>query len=221
MIQRDSPLRGDPMQTRQRLIESANRFHSPDDHYGYGLPNMVLAAQAGLKFLPLNTIVLTEGQDTSITAKVIIPPEDTAEFVPMDFSTEMSLSDAGFDSVIINITPSAAMEGGRRFHLVANASFDSDTLEFAVITKARQIPFYFGPNPFTSTLTFYLTSPPAGNYRVEIFTLSGELVYTYIGTANPLVWDGRNLNNENVASGVYIIRYSADGIEEKVKVFKL
>jgi hypothetical protein len=44
---------------------------------------------------------------------------------------------------------------------------------------------------------------PAGT-EIRLFTVSGELVRRFECTGNRIVWDGKNMQAEDVAKGVYI-----------------
>jgi len=94
-------------------------------------------------------------------------------------------------------------------------------LAFDVNTLPALEPVRVGPNPFTDSVIVRLDVPVDGGFKIEVFTLSGDLVYRGHGGGRAFTWPGTNEAGENVASGVYIIRVSADGIEKKVKVLKL
>ncbi|MCB5259909.1 MAG: FlgD immunoglobulin-like domain containing protein [Candidatus Cloacimonadaceae bacterium] len=67
------------------------------------------------------------------------------------------------------------------------------------------------PNPFnpTTTISYYL--PEAAKVRIDIYNIRGQLVKTLINTGqeaglHQIAWNGRDMNNRNVASGVYLYR---------------
>lgn len=80
--------------------------------------------------------------------------------------------------------------------------------------------FAYGPNPFRDSLVITPTKSFPDGYKLEVFTLAGELVYQNFNPPGN-IWYGTNQNGQKVASGAYIIRFSADGIQEKIKVFKI
>jgi hypothetical protein len=77
------------------------------------------------------------------------------------------------------------------------------------------------PNPFIprkghTSMTF--ADLPA-EARLELLSLTGERLRNWttdsFGTA---VWDGKNESGENVASGVYLLRATANGQEKTIKL---
>jgi flagellar hook assembly protein FlgD len=67
-------------------------------------------------------------------------------------------------------------------------------------------PFHF--NPKKKILKVYVTNQSLKytKYDIEIFNHDGDLVYTLEEATIPFYWDGRNNNDQNVKSGLYIIR---------------
>jgi flagellar hook assembly protein FlgD len=70
------------------------------------------------------------------------------------------------------------------------------------------------PNPFNPTTTIRYSVPRLSDVKITIFNILGQKVRSYhltqqsAGTYN-LNWDGRNENNQTVASGMYIYRMKA------------
>jgi hypothetical protein len=70
------------------------------------------------------------------------------------------------------------------------------------------------PNPFNpaTTIEFYL--PERTDWRLDIINLSGQLVREVSGRGGPgsvaLNWDGRDVKNHSVSSGVYFYRLLTD-----------
>ena len=65
--------------------------------------------------------------------------------------------------------------------------------------------------------------PMAGQARIDIYNILGKLVATpFDGTArtgeNNIVWDGRNQAGENIATGIYFYRLTADNYVETKKM---
>ncbi len=223
ILQANPSLRGQPYKIRQRLIESSDRYPVPDpgNRCGYGLPDIIAAAGWTLEILPIPPVTVTVGRDTVVVISTLAPLAEIVIFEQPDFPANFSLADPGDGTAELTITGDISQLGSRQYHLAAYVNDLADTLEFTVITGTGEAPLYVGPNPFSDALNFNLTRAFPGGYVIEIFTLAGELVFTRSGSQNPFTWHGINDRGEKVASGVYIIRFSADGIEERVKVFKL
>ena len=138
VLESDSTLRGNPMAIRERLLKSCDRYTQPDNHNGYGIPNLIVAA--------------------------------------------------GLNSPVGRTSTHA---------------------------------FTYGPNPFSDSLVIRPSDSLLAAYKIEVFTIAGELIFQKFESDRYYVWRGDNQNGKKVASGAYIIRFSADGIQEKVKVFKI
>lgn len=73
------------------------------------------------------------------------------------------------------------------------------------------------PNPFNPSTRIRFTLPVASNVTVKVFNLLGQDVATLINTVLPAgeqatVWDGRDASGRSVASGVYLYRLEASGV---------
>ncbi len=69
------------------------------------------------------------------------------------------------------------------------------------------------PNPFNPVTTIELSLPKVSDYTLDIYNIIGQLVRKISGTAGAgivhIVWDGKNSEGENVASGIYLYRATA------------
>lgn len=222
ILQANPDLRGQPYQLRQRLIENSSYYENPDDHYGYGLPNIVAAASLlGIKIYAVDPIKVLIGEDTMVTCSTNYPNPTSVSFKLLDSTNNMTFVDLGDGTATLAITGEEDYEGSWNYRLAAFADIFSDTLNFTIITRLGKTPVYVGPNPFKDSIQVFFGSPLAGDYIIDIYALSGERVFNYRGQLNPFCWLGTNQNGQKVASGVYVIRISADGIEEKIKIMKL
>jgi flagellar hook assembly protein FlgD len=87
----------------------------------------------------------------------------------------------------------------------------------------ERIPLAFGleqnfPNPFNpqTRITFQVDESTAGQIEVSVYSLRGTRVRTLLSRhLDPgkytVVWDGRNGRGEQLPSGVYFYRLTADG----------
>lgn len=79
------------------------------------------------------------------------------------------------------------------------------------------------PNPFNPVTTIRLSVPRAGPVEVAVYDVAGRRVRTlHDGHAEAgalaLVWDGRSDSASPVASGVYLCRARAAGLQESIKL---
>lgn len=70
------------------------------------------------------------------------------------------------------------------------------------------------PNPFNPSTTIAYSLPEAAKVRLDIYNVKGQLVKTLVngempGGTHSVVWNGRDNDNNAVASGVYFYRVSS------------
>ena len=76
------------------------------------------------------------------------------------------------------------------------------------------------PNPFNPSTTIKYALPKNSDVELRIYDIMGKEVKSFIlnsqstGYQN-IVWNGKNNNNEQVASGIYIYRFTAKSLEDK------
>lgn len=81
------------------------------------------------------------------------------------------------------------------------------------------------PNPFEDNLTILVKVPQISQVQFSIFNAAGEKVLKSIPSLYDsenyvLFWKGKNEKNEEVASGLYLVKVDIDGNSEMIKVFK-
>jgi hypothetical protein len=74
------------------------------------------------------------------------------------------------------------------------------------------------PNPFNPTTAIHFALPHAGKVTLSIFNVLGEQVRILVDEIKPagqytVVWDGKNIEGETVASGIYIYQLSYQSAE--------
>jgi hypothetical protein len=79
------------------------------------------------------------------------------------------------------------------------------------------------PNPFNPTTTIAYSLPEASKVRLDIYNLKGQLVKTLLNKdmeagLHSVVWNGKDMNNVAVASGVYFYRISSPSNTETRKM---
>jgi photosystem II stability/assembly factor-like uncharacterized protein len=89
----------------------------------------------------------------------------------------------------------------------------------------REIANHFTcqPNPFKQRTIIRFTKPLTGTTSVKIFDCSGQLIRTLNDVKNGMViWDGRDIGNRKVKSGIYLIEATLDGfIQQQQKLILL
>ena len=79
------------------------------------------------------------------------------------------------------------------------------------------------PNPFNPETNIDFSLAKAGQAKIEVFNILGELVSTpFDGVANAgqnrVIWDGTDGDGKSVASGIYFYRLTADNFSETKKM---
>jgi subtilisin family serine protease len=81
------------------------------------------------------------------------------------------------------------------------------------------------PNPFGDNIAILVKVPQSSRVQFSIFNAAGEKVLKsnpslYDAENYVFFWHGKNEKNEEVASGIYLVKVDIDGSSEIIKVFK-
>jgi hypothetical protein len=156
-----------------------------------------------------------------VAVRTLAPIGEPVIIEAVDLHPGWRFVDHGDGSASLTITRESAPNGTAIYRLAASSGVYRDTIELTVTSRGPIDQVRVGPNPFHDSLFIYISPEIPGTYKIEIFSLSGEIVFRTQGTTSPFLWPGVNDSGEPVASGAYIIRISADAVEERMKVFKL
>jgi len=77
----------------------------------------------------------------------------------------------------------------------------------------ENLKLYNFPNPFNPSTTFSFDIPQSAiSASLDIYNLKGQLIKTFnvISNANSVNWDGTDMKNKKVSSGIYLYRLSID-----------
>ncbi|PKN78304.1 MAG: hypothetical protein CVU48_08655 [Candidatus Cloacimonetes bacterium HGW-Cloacimonetes-1] len=79
------------------------------------------------------------------------------------------------------------------------------------------------PNPFNPTTTISFNMPKAGNAKLSVYNVKGQLVKTLVnGTkasgSNSVVWNGDDNSGNSVTSGIYFYKLATNGKTETRKM---
>ncbi len=82
------------------------------------------------------------------------------------------------------------------------------------------------PNPFNSETTISYTMPAKGQVCLAIYNSKGQLVKSLLDEPqakgeHTLTWNGKDDNNQSVASGLYLCRITSAGKHESIKLLML
>jgi flagellar hook assembly protein FlgD len=79
------------------------------------------------------------------------------------------------------------------------------------------------PNPFRGSTSLRLAMARDGKANVAIYDVVGRRVRTLVDGQKPagewtLVWDGRDDGGRAVPSGLYLVRFLGDGVEQSRRI---
>lgn len=133
---------------------------------------------------------------------------------------ELDHDEVGSNVVKLSYNPSSLRNG--RYTLAvkladcaANPNSASCSATFRVESSFKLMNVRNYPNPSWGNTKFvYTLSRNADDVTIKIYSVTGQLLKTIPGgagrrNANVLAWDGRDLNGNNVASGVYLYKVLA------------
>lgn len=92
-----------------------------------------------------------------------------------------------------------------------------------VVVSAPKLLNQNFPNPFNPETTISFDMPKAGNARLDVFNVKGQLVKNLFNGNAPygktnLVWNGTDNSGQNVPSGLYFYRLNTNGRSETRKM---
>ncbi len=95
----------------------------------------------------------------------------------------------------------------------------------ASIIPKKYALYHAYPNPFNPSTTIEYDIPKISNVNVKIFNILGQLVKMYeLSSQSPgaynITWDGTNMADVRVPSGVYIIHFNAESLKGKRELFQ-
>ena len=93
------------------------------------------------------------------------------------------------------------------------------------ITSENALPLTTGidgayPNPFNSNTIVYFSIADESEVKFAIFDVTGRLVKNYDNKSytpgrHQLKWDGKNSGGATVASGIYFLKMTVDGADNR------
>lgn len=223
------------------LRQSADRFNTPHEQYGYGLPNMkkafgILVADVSSMSATINNFTTTvnwNSKDISTMRYQVerkLPNESNYTVVQTVAATgnDVALRNYSVNDVISN---SPAGTVSYRIRQVIDTSIagydayliDSATVILSVATSTndrnrtdKTILLY--PNPVTSVLSIKLNEQTAGNYLFQVYNQQGQLLITQ-SFNKPSGTITQNIPVNLLPKGNYILSVSKEGKPVATKEF--
>ncbi|MFC2078200.1 hypothetical protein ACFLTM_05260, partial [Candidatus Bipolaricaulota bacterium] len=108
---------------------------------------------------------------------------------------------------------------------IDDISVDSTEEPSASISKkGTAIRQFAAPSPFSGSTTFYVQAPlDIDGIAIQVFDLSGSLVWEQEEVGDSLMWDGRDVEGRLLANGpyLYILNYESDGVWRRFRPDKV
>ncbi len=212
-----------PIDLKEAMIRSADRYDSPNNDFGYGIFNTFEAA--GLfEFDPINPIKLVLGDSLDLTISVFGQDTNDVSFAAYNLpnSAEFVKTDDSTARLTYKAVPEDIGTRQIQFNASAGVMMASETVSFTVFADPDIIA---GPNPFSDTVTIFLGTGSGPLKNISIYSINGEKVWddfsdSYNEEAGTIVWRGGNNKGCRAAAGVYLILVETDKVTRKLKVFK-
>jgi Subtilase family len=212
-----------PVQVGEAMKRSADRYHNPDDLYGYGLFDTYKAADL-FRIDSVSPIILAAGDSLNLRITV----SGMEGYIP-----ELSVENLPSSAVFVDnhdrtgdLRYKAEKEDGGTRIIEFIATLGEGEYRLAVsLTVLAGRGVTFGPNPFSDSVTIFF-GPAAGRpVEISIHSADGEKVWgkladNYNSERGTVTWYGVNDRGEKVTPGVYYMIVITDQSTEKVKLFK-
>lgn len=201
-------------------------------------PNSIRVKLAGAndKFGLLGTSFLNREKDKMIL--VLINMANSSENIAIDISgLEENKKVLQFTPYITNANPVNNLKKLDSFEAAKMYTIPAQSIVTLVgsIIDTTKLPGFSGsipndhklyqnyPNPFNGITQFYYYLPESGKINISIFSSLGEKIITLVdhekdsGFHN-INWDGTNINNQTVSSGIYFYSMVSKSIVDSKKM---
>lgn len=223
------------------LRQSADRFNTPHEQYGYGLPNMkkafgILVADVSSMTATINNFTTTvnwSSKDISTMRYQVerkLPNESNYTVMQTVAATGnvVALRNYSVNDIISNSPAGTVSYRIRQVIDTSTAGYDAYLIDSATVilsvatsindrnTTDKTIQLY--PNPVTSSLSIKLNEQGAGNYLFQVYNQQGQLLITQ-SFNKPSGTITQNIPFNLLPKGNYILSVSKEGKPVATKEF--
>jgi len=218
------------MKILEAVYKSADRYNTPDNHYGYGIPNFRIAYQL-LKHD--QNVALYGNEKFFVTPNPFTTRIDTKFIASADGSATIELINS-FGQVIAsqNIVTEKEEIYNYSFDNLASlpAGFYAVKYADSLFTQTISLQkgnifekdwFLVAPNPFREHLIIYLKAPEAGEVTFRLIDAKGSVVE--IITENLVQNEIRTIpfkNLQKLQSGTYFVQYISKTRKRIIQIIK-
>ena len=212
-----------PVDLREAMIRSGDRYDNPDTVYGYGLLDAFEASQL-FYINPVEPIIIAVGDTLDVTFSVTGLQDSIPAFYADNIPSTAVFEDNGDRTAGLYYIGISDDIGLKTFQIVAQTGSAMDMIDVS-LTVLAQGNIAVGPNPFDDTLAIFIGPDNGQITDITIHTPNGEKVWqdftdSYNMTTSTVVWNGRNSRGSEVGSGVYFVVVRTERTVKKFKVFK-
>jgi serine protease AprX len=224
------------------LRQSSDRFTSPHEQYGYGLPNMkkafgILVSDISTMSASINNFTATinwSSKDVSAMRYLLerkLPNESNYTVIQTVQPTghDFAFRNYNYNDVITNSPAGTVMYRIRQIIDTSTAGFDAYLIDSAsvILSTATSVPdFNSGaklvklfPNPVRSTITLKLTEQTAvANITLQVFNQQGQLISAQ-NFSKPSGEYLKTISVSHLSKGNYILVLLKDGKQYASKEF--
>lgn len=157
-------------------------------------------------------------------AVVPAPPASGVATLPIRIEVEIEPSD-GATSPASTLTL-LAFSGATWEGVAAPSEMAGPTADVPATAVGAPAVYPARPNPFAGETEISYALPVGTRVSLRLYDVSGRLVRTLVDGARDAGvhharWDGRNDAGAKVVSGIYFVKFSADGITRSDRILKL
>ncbi len=231
----------EPALTAQELLDrirqTGSRSDNPDNDFGYGLFDATRAANLFISFNLPRVLQVRYDRPESFETAIQNWVGPTPSLSGVNLPDWMDFFDNGDGTGTLEVNPGADSPPSLIFGLAAAVTEFADTSYFElqvfgdVASTAGDSPeaVSAGPNPFSESVRIFVGEAAGEVKSISIFNTSGEIVWEKVNNFLPTAdatyglqqpWDGRNLDGEAVAAGVYIVVVVTDRQTYQFKLLK-
>jgi len=201
--------------------------------YCFGIPNDSLELLWGIDADSVNHYLFTlpslPGTFCASTASsqyTIISGEDGQTAGTVNGLRRLSITEEGHFLALPDSVIQVVQIDGDKVYLYQQASPTDISEPGADIIPNEYCLGQNHPNPFNPTTSIEYTLPVRSHVIVSVYNLLGQKISTIVDEIKPLgthraIWDGKDSDGNEVASGIYFYQIQADGFVESKKMLLL
>lgn len=218
------------MKILNAVYKSSNKYNTPDNRYGYGIPNFRLAYQ----LLKHDENVALYGNDWLFATPNPFVSQIAVKFIGrLDGPVTISLLNAGGQVVATqNFTSEKEEVYNYAFSNLGNLPPGFYSVRYSDGTTTRSIPVQKGnifekewlvtlPNPFTNNFTVFIKGQETGEITLRLLDTKGRVVEVVTTQITQNETSSIQFNNvQKFPAGVYFLQYLGRAQKRTVRLFK-